>query len=389
MKNGNALKITLLLSSMMTILANAIIAPALPEINKAFASQPNAEILSKLIMTLPALTIAIFATTIGIVIDKYGRVRVLLISLLVFAMAGTSGLWLNYLISILVGRFFLGFGVAGIMTASTTLIGDYFKGSQRNQFISLQGAFSGFGGLIFITLAGYLTDVNWRYTFAIYSFSIVVFLLAITFLKEQKEGNNFQSEEKVLMESSNFKYIYLIYATAFIGIILFYILPLQIPFYLKNLQNVTNSMTGWAIGALTTSQAIASFFYGKLKVKFKYASIYGISFGVMALGYALISFGGSYWQILIGLIISGIGVAWMMPNSTLWIMELTPESKRGSYIGKLTTFIFLGIFASPIIVQPLQNAFGLKNTFFYLSMFLFGLAILYTVTNLKKTKSTI
>ena len=84
MNNKNAIKITLLLSSMMTILANAIIAPALPEINKAFAKLENAELLSKLLMTLPALTIAIFASVIGNYIDKIGRLKILFVSLFLF-----------------------------------------------------------------------------------------------------------------------------------------------------------------------------------------------------------------------------------------------------------------------------------------------------------------
>ena len=385
LNNKNAIKVTLLLASMMTILANAIIAPALPEINKAFASEPNAEILSKLLMTLPALTIAIFASTIGTLIDKFGRIKILYISLFLFATAGTSGLWLNSLPQILIGRFFLGFGVAGIMTASTTLIGDYFKGNDRNQFISLQGAFTGFGGLLFITLAGYLTDISWRLPFAIYGFSILVLILGYSYLIEPtKEPIAINSATSVLPHQ-NKKAIYTIYATAFIGIILFYILPLQIPFYIKTLGNVTNSMSGWAIGALTTSQAVASFFYGRLKAKFHYITIYGVCFSIMAMGYALISFGSSYFCILIGLIISGIGVAWLMPNATLWLMAVTPESERGKYIGKLTTFIFLGQFTSPIVVQPLQSALGLQNTFLALSVFLMLLAAGYFVVTINKT----
>lgn len=365
---------------MMTILANAIIAPALPEINKAFSHVKNAEVISKLLLTLPAFTIAIFASAFGNLVDRYGRLKILFLSLCIFALAGTSGLWLNTLSQILIGRFFLGFGVAGIMTASTTLTGDYFKDEERTGFISLQGAFTGFGGLLFITLAGYLTDTSWRLPFAIYIFSIPVLLIAVRFLYEPEIEKNDLSQKPGLVNTTDNKPLYTIYFSAFIGIVLFYILPLQIPFYIKTFGDISNSLSGWAIGALTTAQAISSFFYKKLKSKLSYQLIYALSFIIMALGYLLISLSSSFLHIIIGLVVSGVGVAWLLPNSNLWVMAITPEKLRGKQIGRLTTFMFLGIFMSPFFVQPLQQQVGLQKTFLIISLFLLLLSLFYFFT---------
>lgn len=161
MKNNKLLEITLLLASMLTILANAIIAPSLPLISNAFKDIAKAEILTKLMLTLPALTIAIVAPFTGRLLDKVGRIKVLYISLLIYLLAGTSGYWLGNLFLILTGRIVFGHGVAGIMTVATTLIGDYFTGAKREHFMGLQGAFVALGGLLFITAAGVLTEINW------------------------------------------------------------------------------------------------------------------------------------------------------------------------------------------------------------------------------------
>ena len=59
--NRTMLKVSILLASMMTMMANAVIAPALPQINEIFSAVKGAEVLSKLLMTLPALTIALTA----------------------------------------------------------------------------------------------------------------------------------------------------------------------------------------------------------------------------------------------------------------------------------------------------------------------------------------
>ncbi len=370
-------KIVLLLASMLTILANAIIAPALPEIKNAFASTRNIEIVSKLLMTLPALTIVFFASAIGKLVDNIGCIKVLMVSLLIYGIAGTSGFWLPSLPLILIGRFLLGFGVAGIMTSVTTLIGSYYIGTERQEIISWQGAFIGFGGMIFITLAGFLTDQHWRWPFLVYAFAFLPLVLVFKFLKEpQKLSNSVNMTNEIELIASK-KTLYLIYFSAFIGIAIFYILPLQIPFYLKRISDVSNSMSGVAIGVLTIAQAFSSFFYKNVKAKFSYIAIYCFSFGIMAIGFGIISFSAVYWQVIIGLIVSGIGTAWLMPNANLWLMTITPETSRGKYIGQLTTFIFLGQFMSPILVQLIQAGFGLRHTFLMLSFLLVGLVICY------------
>ena len=80
----------------------------------------------------------------------------------IFAISGTSGLYIDDLHYILVGRLILGISVAGIFTASTTLIADYYSGPERNKFMGLQGGFMAFGGLTYLSLGGIFADMHWR-----------------------------------------------------------------------------------------------------------------------------------------------------------------------------------------------------------------------------------
>ncbi len=89
---------------------------------------------------------------VGALIDRFGRLKLMLSSLILYGLAGTSGYFMNDLYSILVGRALLGIGVAGVMTTTITLIADYFEGTERNAFMGLQGAFVALGGVISVTL---------------------------------------------------------------------------------------------------------------------------------------------------------------------------------------------------------------------------------------------
>jgi len=50
----------------------------------------------------------------------------------------------------------------------TTLIADYYTGQKRANFMGLQGAFMGLGGVGFLSVGGFIADLNWRFPFLIY-----------------------------------------------------------------------------------------------------------------------------------------------------------------------------------------------------------------------------
>jgi MFS family permease len=71
--NSLPVKITLLLISTLTVMAGATIAPSLPAMQAVFADIPNVGYLVWLVLTLPALFIAIGAPLVGVLIDQLGR----------------------------------------------------------------------------------------------------------------------------------------------------------------------------------------------------------------------------------------------------------------------------------------------------------------------------
>ncbi|MCG6189518.1 MFS transporter [Maribellus maritimus] len=378
MRNTKLLEVTLLLASMLTILANAIIAPSLPLISRTFEDVRNVEILTKLMLTLPALTIALVAPLAGRLLDKIGRIKVLYISLLIYLLAGTSGYWLGNLFPILVGRVVFGLGVAGIMTVSTTLIGDYFTGAKREHFMGLQGAFVALGGLIFITAAGVLTDINWRLAFLIYGFSAVVLVLVPFALHEPKiavEKNTVNMQNGTSVSPV----VWLVFISAFITTVSFYMIPVQLPFFLQKLDSINGNKMGLALGSLPFAQAIASFYYKRVKKKFDFTSIYSLGFIPMAIGFLVIGLSQTYLQTIAGVLISGLGVGILIPNGNLWMINLVPFQVRGKYVGFLTTATFLGMFFSPIIIQPIQNMVGISASFIVLAVALAILSIVYFI----------
>ncbi|MFC2129425.1 MFS transporter [Bacteroidota bacterium] len=382
MKNRGLLKLSLLLTSMMTMMAGAIVAPTLPSISKVFSEVENIALLSRLVITLPALFIAISAPIFGILTDRYGRKKLLLISLVLYALSGTSGAYLENIYVILIGRAVLGIAVGGVMTIATALIGDYFKGDERNGFAGLQGAFMGVGGMVFIALAGILADVSWHTPFYIYLFSIPVLILGLIYLYEP-EITRVVRENKIKPESHNKKHALVIYLLAFTGIVFFYMVPVQIPFLIGGLDNVTNAQIGYAISLSTIPGSLAAMSYKYIKKVLTFRQIYQAALLMMGIGYLLISQSSGYTSIVMGLLVGGIGTGLLMPTGSLWIMSIAPDSIRGSLVGRLSMATFLGMFFSPIILQPLVNQYEVRGAFMAASicLFLITSALFFLRTN--------
>ena len=81
-------------------------------------------------------------------------------------------MWLPSLQLIVVSRVLVGVTEAAIMTCCTTLLADYFHGSQREQYFGLQVVFTTVAATIFFGVGGALGASNWRTPFWLYAVSL-------------------------------------------------------------------------------------------------------------------------------------------------------------------------------------------------------------------------
>ena len=376
--NTLPIKATLLLTSTLTVMSGATISPSLPAMQSYFANVENSALLVRLVLTIPALFIALGGMFAGQLADRLGRKPLLMGATFIYGFAGASGFILNSLGAILVGRAILGLSVAGIMTGVTTLIADYYKGQQRADFMGLQAAFMGLGGVVFLSFGGFVADLNWRYPFLIYLSAWAIFMaIAITLYEPSRKIDNTVKSTEIKLNSTLYGILAMIYGVALLYMVVFYLIPVQLPFYLKSLGNESATAAGLAIAASTLASSIASLRYGFIKQHAGYVQIVASAFLVAALGYAVIGFASNYNLVLLGLIIAGLGFGLLMPNLNVWLSSLIPDNLRGRALGGLTTFFFLGQFLSPLISQPITNVFGLDKTYLFTGVTLSIVAVCF------------
>lgn len=373
MNISKSTKITLLFLSMTTMMSNVAVVTTIPHLKDIFNTEPNIELLSRLMLTLPSLSIALLAPFLGHLVYKVGKKRSALTALVLFSLFGSAGLYLNSIDSILISRALLGIAVATLMIVSTSLVGDYFKDEQRHKFMGLQGAFIALGGVFFVVGGGMLSDISWRYPFSIYLIGFILLPLVFLFLKEKNINEELNLEENIKSKT------YFIYILAFLFMAIFFILPTQIPFLMMNVFNASGTLTGAIISAAFIANAIGGITFAKLKRIYSFRAIYMIGLWIVALGFIFISLIHQIYLFFFSATLLGFGAGILMTNVNAWMLHLVNAKKRVKSSGYLTSAFFLGQFFSPILTMPVVHYFGVQHSFMIIGCIIMTTLILFSL----------
>ena len=370
MKNIKKLTIlTLLLIAMTTSMSNVAIVTALPHLKDHFTNIENIQFYSRFMLTIPSLVIAILAPFLGHLIFKYGKKRAVIIALFAFSLTGSSGLYLEEIEMLLLSRAFFGICIATLMIVSTSLIGDYFKDKDRHKFMGYQSAFMALGGVVFVIGGGVLSDINWRYSFGIYLIGFLLIPLAITQLKEVVVKD--EKEEDIVI---NPKMLH-IYLLAFFYMLIFFILPTQMPFLIIETFKASGSFAGTIIALAFLSSALGAITFSKLKTRFSFSTIYLIGLGVIGIGFFGVGFVNNTYLFFITSPILGFGGGIMMTNMTAWMLSKTSIKSRVKTSGYFTSALFIGQFSSPIVFHSLVDTIGVQDFFLVIGVSLIVIVI--------------
>lgn len=336
----------LLGASCLTAMAATAITPSLPAMSLAFGEMPNAKFLSQVALTLPALVIALAAAPVGAIADSFGSRKVLIGSALLFAVAGSIGLYAWSLPVLLISRAVLGLAIAGLSTGTLTLIGSLYVGDRRHHVVGLQGAATSFGGMIFLLFGGLLAAISWRLPFATYLLSLLLLPLFFIFLPKVHRGRDAGSGGTDTGPVA-WSQVLLAYASAFLGMILFYVIPVQLPFHLAAHGVADPVLTGYALSLCTFAGGIAAAFYSRIRRVMQPASILALAFALISLGQFLAA-GGDYPMVLAGMATAGCSTGFLLPTVNGLVLASTPADKHGRFTGGVATAVFLGQFVAPL-----------------------------------------
>lgn len=352
-------RVTLLLTATLTIMSGATIAPSLPAMQEHFGELPNADVLVRLTLTVVGLAIAVSAPLSGYLTDRVGRRPVLVGAMLLYALAGSSGLYAPDLTTLMLGRVLLGLAVGATMTAGAALVADLFAGTERARFLGLQSAFTSLGGVIFLPLGGLLAGLGWRAPFAVYLAALLIVPLVLRLPRGVAAG---PATAEAASERVPWRTVLPAYAVALVYMVVFYLMPTQLPYRLEGL-GVAPALVGVVMGVSTLSGGVAALWFARRGGTRSPTLTAGLSVLAMGLGWALVSLAPSPGWVVPGLVIGGAGAGLVAPNLTTFLADLAPAHARGRVMSGLSASIFLGQFLSPLLAQPFVRGVDVAPTF--------------------------
>ncbi|RSM38405.1 MFS transporter [Amycolatopsis balhimycina DSM 5908] len=346
---GPAQAIVLLLASCLSVLGAVLLAPVLPRIQDAFAGTPGVATLTPTVLTVPALVIGLTASIAGRVVDRLGRKRLLVSALVVYAFVGTAPLWLSSLPLIVASRILVGLTEAAIMTCCTTLLADYFHGPRRVRYFGLQVVYTTVAATLFFAVGGLLGSWGWRTPFWVYAVSLPLAFVAARVVWQPPQ----QKKEK--LPPLPWRGLLVPVGVTLAGGLVFYVLIVELSYVLDGIGVTATATIGLvsAVGSLAT--AVAAFLFPRV-ARLGPAVTIPAAFVLCGLGILGLALASSVPVVVLGAVVTGLGNGLMLPALLTWALGTLTFAQRGRGTGIWTSALFIGQFASPLVVLALSGA---------------------------------
>lgn len=349
--------------SVVTSLPGLAISPILADLQNYFKGASELKI--QMLESLPSLVIIPFILLSGGLSVRFDNRKLLFAGLGLFFLSSVLYMVSHNLNFMLFNSVLLGVGAGVVIPLSTGLVANYFDKEQRTRQLGVVSAISNFALVGATMLAGFLAGINWKYSFLVYTISIISILL-VRYLKKPTDKPAQNSQEKQVKpvidtkkyEDNKFLLHFGIRTVMPINIMLFYffitILVLVIPFDLAiyTQQNHTASVevAGTMISVFFLSITIPGLLINRVK---KYLGSHPFTWGVlvMTIGISLLLIPNQAWLIWIGIIFAGFGYGILQPLIYDKTADSVPADKVTFALSLVMSMNYIAIILYPFFQQ--------------------------------------
>lgn len=143
--------VVLLAAGSLSVMAGAAIAPVLPELIQHLQLDPA---IAGNVVSLHFLTLAISTPLLGVLADRVGKLRLLLVCLWFYGLFGVAGVGLQSLEGLLIIRGLLGVATGGVAAAGLGLLSCLYRGEERIRAIAYISSTITLANIVYPLLGG-------------------------------------------------------------------------------------------------------------------------------------------------------------------------------------------------------------------------------------------
>lgn len=336
--------------TLMVVMGVASIAPALPAIVRDLGISKLDVAWLITAFSLPGMLLAPF---VGVFADRFGRKRILVPAIFLFAIAGTACAFTRDFNILLIFRVFQGIGAAAMGSINVTLIGDLYSGRRRVEAMGLNASVLSLGAAGYPLIGGALAALAWYYPFYLSLIAIPIGIIVLTKLNNP-EPDSREDFKSYLVGAwgylKNMKVAALFAAGVITFIIVFGAYLTYFAIYMDDAFNVSGFTIGVFMSVSALAAAVVASQMGRITRRISEGMLIKVSFAIFGLSLILIPLMPSLWLLLIPVLLLGIAQGINLPSILSMAAGLAPTEYRAAFMSINSSMIRLGQTVGPPIV---------------------------------------
>jgi MFS family permease len=326
---------TLLAVATLTIMVGCAIVPGLAQITPRLAMEGW----SSWLVTMPAVGVVVLGPLAGRLCDRIGLRRALLIGLFLYGALGMAATAFRGPVAVLLDRFLLGGATALVMATGTGLISVFYDERRRLSMIARQGMAIELGGVVFLTIGGWLAALNWWQPFLLYLVAWAILAFVLLFIPDdrgQRDAALAASPHDRLPAAMR-----PVYVAACLSMTCFFSAVIVLPLRFHEM-SVRETQTGYYLAFVSLVAVGVAGIMPRVARGIGAARTLTVAFASYAAAHAIFAVADSVFPFIGGGILLGAGFGLSVPLVNHMTVEASPANLRGRSLAYLSMAIFGG-----------------------------------------------
>jgi len=359
--------------TLIGVMGVAAIAPAFPAIAEQLRLSPRQTGLLITVFTVPGI---VMAPSLGMLADRFGRRRIIIPSLLLFALAGCACAFIPTFEVLLVLRIVQGSGASALTSMSVTLIGDLYSGERQSAAIGYNASVLSVGTAVYPALGGVLAGISWQLPFLLSALALPVGAAVALLIPPTGRGHDHsQSHNQDRKSSAGGQLRQVLRHAAGSGILVLFGLGLlqfillygaymsYVPFLLSDRFGASSGTTGAVMATMSLATALMASQNRRVTAGMSLALRLSAAFVLIGGALALFVLLPRLLLIPLAAVLYGFGQGIIIPAVQGTIATRTPLELRASTITVNAMAIRIGQTVGPLTAGALYAGLGLNWTF--------------------------
>lgn len=343
--------LVLMAAGAFTSVTGSTVAPVLPEV---VAQLGVSDRWSGVLLSMHTFTIALFGPLAGLLADRIGKKRVLLTGLVVYAIAGTSGIWMPDFGTLLASRALAGAAAGSIAAAGIGWLSSIYEGDARAKAMGYATSILAIASIIFPLAGGLLGSFGWQYAFCLYLLALPVAAIAAAVLQEDRNRSGSLVDPAQLgdLRRTLVRPATLVMLLA-LGLVssLFATVVVYGPLYFRETIDASTALNGIILASRAVGAAIvAAVGASRLAKRLGPERAIALGFGLATLTLLAIPVFREPALIIGAALVFGFGFGTVTPNLYNALADLSPLSCRSTVLAAGTGVSSLSQFLTPVVL---------------------------------------